>query len=223
MPEDYEVQSGDCMSSIAYGHGFFWETLWNLPENAGLKEKRQDPNVLMDGDIVRIPDLTIKQQPGATNQRHRFKLKGVPETFSMKLLDRDHKPRANLAYTIVIDGDTRQGTTDGNGVLKQSIPPDAKLGKLIVPSLPGPDGKPVPGKPPTQTIKLQLGTLDPVSEPSGVQARLTNLGFYKDPTDGNVDDALKKAISGFQAKQGLPVTGTADDATKAKLKDAHGH
>ena len=223
MPEDYAVQPGDCMSSIAYSHGFFWETLWNLPENAALKAQRKDPNVLMEGDTVHLPDLTAKQQSGATSQRHKFRLKGVPETLSIKLLDLNQKPRANMGYTIVIDGDSRQGTTDGNGMLKESIPPDAKSGKLIVPSLPGADGKPVPGKPATQTIKLQLGALDPVSEPSGVQARLTNLGFYKEPTDGDVNGAMKQALSAFQTKQGLPVTGVADDATTAKLKDVHGH
>lgn len=211
------------MSSIAYEHGFFWETLWNLPENADLKSKRVDPNVLLAGDTVHIPDLGVKQHPGATSQRHKFKLKGVPETLSMKLLDLKGQPRASLGYTIVIDGASHAGTTDENGVLKESIPPNAKAGKIIVPSLPGSDGKPVPGRPATQTIKLQLGTLDPVSEPSGVQARLANLGFYQTPADGNTDDALKKAISTFQAKQGLPVTGIADDATKAKLKTVHGH
>ena len=29
------------MSSIAYSRGFFWETLWNLSENADLKNERK--------------------------------------------------------------------------------------------------------------------------------------------------------------------------------------
>jgi len=223
MPEDYEVQPGDCMSSIAYEHGFFWQTLWNLPENAELKAQRKDPNVLMTGDIVHIPDLTVKRESGATDQRHKFMLKGVPETLRVKLLDLDQKPRANLQYTFVIDGNLRRGTTDSNGELKESIPPAAMKGKLIIPTLPGEDGKPNPRKPPTREMELQLGNLDPITEVSGVKARLANLGLYKGSLDGNVDDAMQKAVSTFQTQQGLPVTGTADAATKAQLQKLHGH
>ena len=68
MAEDYTVQSSDCMSSIAYENGFFWKTLWNLPDNTALKAQRKNPNVLMTGDIVHIPPKTAHQlvlEPGA--------------------------------------------------------------------------------------------------------------------------------------------------------------
>jgi N-acetylmuramoyl-L-alanine amidase len=223
MPEDYEVEPGDCMSSIAFAHGFFWKTLWDDGANAALKALRKNPNVLMTGDIVHIPDLTVKEEPGATEKRHKFLLKGVPEIFRMKLLDADHKPRANLEYTIIIEGNTRKGKTDGQGELKESIPPDARSGKLIVAAPLGPDGKPVPGQPTTQVFILGLGNLNPISEISGLKSRLANLGFYKGPIDENSDAALKQAISAFQRKKGLPVTGIADDAIKAQVQSLHGH
>ena len=223
MPEDYEVVPGDCMSSIAYAHGFFWQTLWNDGANAALKAKRKNPNVLMTGDIVHIPDLTIKQEPGATETRHKFMLKGVPEIFRMKLLDADHQPRANLEYTIIIEGNARKGTTDGNGELKESIPPDAHSGKLLVPTPPDKSGKPIPGRPKFQVMILNLGTLNPVTEISGIKSRLTNLGFYKGPIDENLDDDTKRALRAFQRRKGLPVTGNPDDATQAQLLKIHGH
>ncbi|MBC7927680.1 MAG: LysM peptidoglycan-binding domain-containing protein, partial [Bryobacteraceae bacterium] len=34
------VQAGDCVSSIAEYYGFDWERLWNLPENATVKQSR---------------------------------------------------------------------------------------------------------------------------------------------------------------------------------------
>ncbi len=225
MAEDYTVQPGDCMSSIAYAHGFFWQTLWNLGENAALKTQRKNPNVLMTGDMVHIPDLTVKQEPGATEQQHKFMLKGVPEKLNLQLLDYSHKPRPNLDYIITIDGNSRRGKTDGNGKLTESIPPNAMAGKLTfaAPAVLDKSGNPLPGKPKNQVLILQLGNLNPISEVSGLKARLANLGFYKGPIDENLDPATKLAISKFQAKKGLPVTGVADDATVQKLQAVHGH
>jgi hypothetical protein len=226
MPEDYQVQAGDCMSSIAYERGFFWQTLWNDSSNAGLKAKRKNPNVLLAGDVVHIPDLTVKQEPGATEQQHKFVLKGVPEKLHLRLLDANHKPRANLDYVIVIDGNARRGKTDANGSLTESIPPNAMAGKLTfaAPGSVDKTGKPIPGrKVVNQVMQLQLGSLNPVSEVSGLKARLANLGFYHGPINEKLDNATKNAISAFQKKKGLPVTGVADDATKAKLQSSHGH
>jgi len=218
MAQDYIVADGECVSSIAFENGFFWQTLWNHPANAALKTLRKNPNVLMTGDVVHIPDLTVKQEPGANETRHQFVLKGVPEFLRLKLLDSKHQPRANLDYVIVIDGNSRRGQTDGTGELKESIPPNAKSGKLIL-------GQPMPGKPhvPRQVINLQLGNLDPVTKVTGLKARLANLGFYKGPLDGNLDAATQAAISRFQTKQQLPVTGQPDAATQAQLQQSHGH
>ena len=120
---NYTVQQGDCMSSIAMENGFFWQTLWNLPENADLKKLRKNPNVLLEGDVVVIPDLRIKQQPCADGAKYTFVRKAVPETLRMVLKDSQQRPRTNLDYIIVIDGDARRGKTDVNGQLTESIPP----------------------------------------------------------------------------------------------------
>src|SRR5438046_1679636 len=75
MAEDYQVQRGDCINSIAFDGGFFWETLWHHASNASLKSKRKDPNVLMEGDFVHIPDIIFKEELVATEESHRFKRK----------------------------------------------------------------------------------------------------------------------------------------------------
>jgi hypothetical protein len=225
MPQDYTVNSGDCMSSIAYENGFYWKTLWNLPQNSALKAQRKNPNVLMTGDVVHIPDLTVRQEPGATEATHKFMLKGVPEIFHIRLLDAKHKPRANLDYVIVIEGKSRRGKTDAQGGITESIPPNARTGKLTFaePQYMNKKGKLVPAKPKNQVMRLQLGNLNPIAEVSGLKARLANLGFYHGAIDENINAATKHAISDFQRKKGLPVTGIADDATKSRIQKLHGH
>jgi hypothetical protein len=213
------------MSSIAYENGFFWKTLWNLPDNTALKAQRKNPNVLMTGDIVHIPDLTVRQEPGATQMTHKFMLKGVPEKLHMRLLDYNQKPRPNLDYVIVIDGNAQRGKTDANGRIQQSIPPNATSGKLTF-AAPTPldlNGKPLPGKPKNMVLILQLGNLNPITEVSGLKARLANLGLYQGTIDENLDSATQSAISAFQTQQSLPVTGLADSATQQKLQSLHGH
>lgn len=225
MARDYVVQQGDCMASIAYENGFLWQTLWNLPENAALKAKRKNPNVLMTGDVVHIPDLTIQSVPAATDMGHVFVLKSVPEKLHLKLLDYNNQPRPNLDYVIAIDGQLRKGKTDASGMINESILPNAKQAKLTfaAPQYSFASGKLVPAKPKNKTMTLQLGHLNPISELSGLKARLANLGFYKGPIDENLDDKTGQAISAFQSSQGMTVTGAADDATQQKLLGLHGH
>jgi hypothetical protein len=225
MPEDYKVQPGDCMSSIAYARGFFWATLWNLPENAALKAQRKDPNVLMTDDSVHIPDLTVKEEPRPTDKRHKFQLKGVPEKLHIRLLDYEDKPRPNLDYVLVIDGDARRGKTDSSGRITESIPPSAMSGKLTfaAPQHVDKTGRRIPAVPAQEVLILQLGNLNPVSEVSGLKARLANLGFYKGPINESLDAAAQAAIRNFQTTQRMTPTGVADDAMRQKLQDIHGH
>jgi LysM domain len=56
MPVSYIVNIGDSLSSIARRHGIkSWRELYNHPDNAGLRSKRPNPNVIFPGDVVIIP------------------------------------------------------------------------------------------------------------------------------------------------------------------------
>jgi Putative peptidoglycan binding domain len=200
MP-DYEVQQGDCISSISAESGFLPDTIWNHAKNFALKQKRKDPNVLFPGDIVFIPEKEIKEIASATDQQHKFQLKSAPAKLRLRLL-RDNKPRANEKYQLTIEGRLFEGTTDGDGWIEQAIPPSAQDGTLRLPDA-------------GEEYDLHLGCMDPIDEVSGVMARLQSLGFTG-------DGEMPRALGAFQKNKKLPVTGNLDQATKDALKAAYG-
>jgi Putative peptidoglycan binding domain len=208
MATDHEVQLGECMTSIADQHGFFWEYLWGLPENAALREKREDPHTLAPGDIVHIPDLREKEVPVKTGRTWEFRKKGIPAQVRLQLF-RGEEPRATEEYTFQVAGRRDQtGKTDGDGVLRVFIPPDAASGKLTI----GPD---------EQVYEFDFGKLQPIETIEGVQARLNNLGYSCGEPNGELNDETRKAIGQFQRRFGLEPTGEPDEATKEKLIEVH--
>lgn len=203
------VVQGECFLSIAEKHGFFWETLWNHPENAELKKKRVEPTILYPGDIVFVPQKRLKEVNEPTGQVHKYQLKNVPAKFNIRLLDDDDSPRANLNYVLKIDGEEFTGTTDGNGAIRVSIPPNAKNGKLVLTDE-------------NEEYDLLLGQLDPVDKTSGVQARLKGLGYYDGEISQAVNPETEQAVKDFQEEYKLKPTGLIDDAFKSKLKAIYG-
>lgn len=207
---EYEVRMGDCVSSIAYRHGLTWQKIWNHPANAQLKRVRGNPNILNPGDRLHIPEKEPKYHPGASDRKHRFVRKGVPESLSL-VVRREGKPRAGEPYVLQVGALTHRGTTDSQGGIQVSIVPDAESARLIV-------GRGAA----TEVYELRLGHVDPVTEISGVQARLRNLGYDCGAADGHMNEATIEAVRAFQAAVGLQATGDIDDATRAALVREHG-
>jgi N-acetylmuramoyl-L-alanine amidase len=198
---------GECVFSIAEASGLFWESIWQHPKNRELREKRGSPHVLLAGDKVFVPALERRQEERATTSRHRFRRKGIPLTLDLRLMD-GSEPRAGVPYLAQIEGRTTAGTVPSDGVIRLAIQPSDRSGRLIV--HPGPEQEEYP---------LALGYLDPVHSPSGVRARLKNLGLLGDDSS---EAALARALTKFQNDRGLPTTGELDAATARELCEAHG-
>jgi hypothetical protein len=203
MSKYYEVQEGDCISSIAYENGFFPDTIWNLPENAELKRIRKDPDVLAPGDIVFIPDRRPFKVDGQTGRRHRFLLKGVPKTLRIQFLREDETPIANAPLEVIIDDHLTQAKTDVEGWLVRPISPTALKAKVRFS-----DGT---------TYNFRLGHLDPIETDKGLQQRLKNLGFYYGPVNEEMTEQSIDALRDFQRGHGLSPTGTADEPTRREI------
>ncbi len=236
-----EVQDGDCIHGIAAETGHFWETLWNDGGNADLKGKRKNPDVLLPGDKVVIPPLDTTPESGATEKRHKFRRKGVPIQLIIRVLkqgadDRVHQldpeknkpweyndapkddqkapedePEANQRYKLDVEGTLYEGTTDGDGVLKHSIAAAATSGRLTL----------RPGTTEERVIELELGHMDPVTEPCGAAKRLNNLGYYCGVSE-EMTPGIQDAIQRFQKNHDIDPSGNLDSATQSALQDAYG-
>lgn len=204
MPKQ-KVGTGETTSSLAKKNGFFWKTIWDHPENAALKAKRKDPNVLFEDDDIFIPEKQLKEVSKGSEQEHNFKLKGEPAKLKIQLLQLG-KPRANENYILQVDDKRIEGKTDGDGRIEHFISPDASSGQLIL-------------KNGREIYQLKLGNLDPLDLPSGIQQRLNNLHYSCGSEMGEIGELTKQALKEFQADYKLAETGEADAATKAKLKE----
>jgi hypothetical protein len=126
----------------------------------------------------------------------------------IRLVDLDGKPRAGLAFEIEIEGARTQGKTTSGGLIDVPIPADALDGTLRYSGVERP---------------LLLGAMADAAEPAGAIPRLRNLALLGDEgATGAIDAFGRLALLRFQHKHQLPLSGTLDAATAARLKDRHG-
>jgi N-acetylmuramoyl-L-alanine amidase len=210
----HTVRQGDYLSKITKQYGFAdWQTIWNDPQNADLKQKRKNPNVLYPGDQVVIPDKDGKQESGATGQRHRFTSKHRKLMLRLVLKDLDFKPVANAKCVLHVDGQKFELTSQADGLVEHEIQPTAVEARLLVDAAKAPI---------TLNVPIAIGKLDPVDTPSGQKARLNNLGYFAGPLEENDDALFESAVEEFQCDHKLTVDGKCGPMTQARLKDIHG-
>jgi N-acetylmuramoyl-L-alanine amidase len=201
------VNQGECIASIADMSRTTWERIWDHPNNAGLRARRKNPGILYPGDLVFVPqsDTVFGVQTGAS---HTFTVHREKVQISLRLLDRG-EPIAGAAYELAVDGEPYPpGSTDGDGTLKALVPRGAQQATVTFTAL-------------DRVIVMKLGVLDPVTETTGLKARLKQLGYYEGDVDTLIDDPTRLALWGFQMQHGLDATGEPDDATRAALEEAY--
>lgn len=201
---EVEIGTGESIPSIAKSKGFFWKTIWEHPNNAGLKAERESPNILYRGDRVFVPDKELKEVPCATNERHDFRLKGDPVKFVLRL-KKLGRPRKDEDYVLKINGKLIEGTTDGDGQLETWVPGNARTAELTLNR----------GQ---EVHQLRISRLDPVETLSGLQQRLNNLGFCCGVEGGELNPRTQRALRSFQSMYGLTVTGEPDEETTDQVR-----
>jgi N-acetylmuramoyl-L-alanine amidase len=219
MASHHTVIQGEHLSGIAKKYGFSsYKTIWDHGQNAELKKKRQNPNVIFPGDELFIPDKGEKVESRNTEKKHTFELKTEKLKLRLILEDLYEKPIANAKCELQIENDSTELTTDGQWKIEREIKPtDARVFLTIKD----------PQTPVNEVlIPIKIGHLDPVDEESGQQARLNNLGYFAGPVDGNSEAENKlmfqSAVEEFQCDHALVVDGKCGPATQARLKQVHG-
>ena len=205
MAVEFTCGEQDWLSSIAELHGHLPETIWDHPNNSDLRAKREHGNVLRPGDVLYIPDVDPKAHSCGTDRRHRFRLKGVPEIFRVRLLDERGYERVGLPYTLIAGSRRLTGFTDAEGRIEAYVPTYVREGKLEITD-----------RDQTETYDVSFSSLRPDDGEDGVRQRLVNLGYLgKDTRDAEIVSA---ALRAFQDEHELAVTGSADADTVEALE-----
>lgn len=214
MSKNHIVRQGECLSIIATQYGFSdWRYLYDHPENAKLRKKRPNPNILFPGDLIKIPDTRIKEERVPTGQLHRFVVKSPDKHLRIVFRNPKGEVLSGEPYTMQFDsGRGKSGKTGGDGMLKEPVFLGESSATLEIAD---------------RVLNLRLGHLNPSGDVveddlSGIQSRLNNLGYAAGPADGIYDRNTRAALALVQVEENLEVSGLPDPSTLSKLEELHG-
>lgn len=251
MAKTHTVHEGDCCSSLAASHGFLdYKGIHDAAENADLKKARPNPNTLVEGDKVVIPDKQEKKASAAAGASHKFVVKKAGVTLQIALLDKADQPIKGKDWTLKIGGKKLKGTSP-DGRISQDIDATAKSAVLEIdcgpkpsPAAPAAAPAPAPASYPPAIVPadfldeadeaylgedetkvqwhLAIGALPSYNVASGVQQRLQNLGFdpFGAATDKDDEAKTKAAVSAYQAQYKLAKSGKTKDI-QDDIRDRH--
>ena len=175
------------MASVAARFGLRdWRGLYEHPDNAPLRAACPDPNLLVPGTEVVIPDQpTQRSFEVVTGDEHTFVVKGGLDRLRLQLCSPKGDARSGWQYRLELGEEVLEGVIAGDGLLEATLQPSITVARL---SVWAPDGEP-----PEEPIELRIGGLVPGTRPEGVQARLANLGYYRGEVDGDLDSTASRA------------------------------
>lgn len=216
----HKVVQGEHLFGIARKYGFpDWKKIWNHGQNAELKELRKNPNVLFPGDELFIPDPEPREEDRPTDDLHTFTAPGEKLKLRIVLTRVYGAAYKNTPCVLIVNADRKELTSDGDALVEQEIKPTVTKAKLLA------EDEVLAGGAPEKIereIEMEVGHLDPVTEPSGQRARLANLGYYRLPADQADDDEFLSSVEEFQCEHSLQVDGICGPGTQAKLLSEHG-
>jgi hypothetical protein len=211
VPTIHKVLQGEHLASIAAAYGFEnFETLWNHPQNASLRQSRENPLALLPGDEVFVPDLKPARFSLQTGKRHSLTVHTQQLSLRLRVLDLRGEPLRDTPCVLSVGAMREELTTDGDGCVELRVEPHETQGTLSIAGL---------------VFELALGGLDPVPEPTGLAGRLSNLGYpVEDPRQQGPDSQewMRFALELFQRDNALDITGAPDVGIPEQLVEKYG-
>lgn len=250
---NYSVKAGDCFSSIAKSKGFYkYSTLYLCATNDPLRLVRTNPNMLVAGDVVSVPDkrqktvaLVLDGIKNLVIHREQTHLRAY-----ITLIDKTARAApASLQFNA--GGKNSAALPDGLGKIELlDIDASASSGRLEVqiaalPAAPLPGhavaAAALPDHPPTivptqftdktpdfdtDAVRvrwtLKLGTLEPHTTIRGVLQRFVNLGYEMPVADAETDKT-RLLIRHWQASTGGAASSGAVADVRAAIETLHDH
>ena len=124
--------------------------------------------MLLPGDEVAVPELqTTPKERCPVDKVHRFRLVRPRAWVNLRILDGHGEPLGGMRFELRIGTAVETGTTDDQGELSVEVSPNDHEGRLRLWN---------EGPAPCFEAVVRVGHLDPASSPSGMLARLVNLG-----------------------------------------------
>lgn len=217
MAYTHVVKQGEDLTDIAVKYKFSdWKDIYNHSKNKKFQMRRPDPDVIMPGDKLYIPDVEKKKVSVSTGKTHRFVVKSPGQQFRIKFDLHEDLFREKLRAVLNIGSKTIEASVRDDGLIEMDVNNTAAgEGRLDI--YVGPDSEF-----PDYTFTIGLSHLDPVDEITGLQARLNALDFDCGEVDGNMDSLTSKAVREFQTEYKLKVDGIAGASTRDALIKAYG-
>ena len=204
----HRVKEGEHISLIAARNGFRdYRTVWDNAGNATLRQTRQNPNTLMPGDAVFVPDKTDRNEAAETGRRHVFFSHARHLMLRIVGLDVHRTAIVAASWTIQHEGGAASNVTTGAGLAETEIPVTARHGALTLSG---------------NVLELDIGGLHPIEDESGCLQRLVNLGYLEGPPEEAAPAEIHSAVEEFECDQRLPLTGVCKGITRDALRDFHG-
>ncbi len=208
--QPYIVRQGDYVAKIAAEVGCSEDEIWALNKNAELKDAGRARHVLHPGDVLFVPakgpPRTGVELEGA-NSFHG----NVPRVHVRVRFREDEKACVGRRYRVLDAGEPVQGETDSEGTVACNVPVTVRFVRVVF-------------EDPPAVFVVDVGSVDPATELSGVRCRLRQLGYLPlEPGAADVsDEDLASALKTFQARCGLEPTGVADEETAQRLRKEFG-
>lgn len=218
MAITHTVQAGENLALIAQKYKVTnWRDIYHCAENTEFRKKRPNPNILLAGDVLHIPEQKPKSVYVRTGANHRFVVKkGEPQKLIFRLIDAMGKPLVKVPAVFDIGGTSQTRVSDRNGKVELIIPPPVPE-EIPLEVFANPDANE-----PSHQFIVKPGYLDPINTVSGIQARLNSMGHDCGVADGLYGKKTKAGIESFEQAKSLPVNGKMSEPLYGAVEKAYG-